>query len=356
MLVELFAKATSLERANAELREQNARLKGLNGRPDIKPSGMEKVTEPANPAKREKRRGRGKNPPRVAVEDRIANATAPAGSRFKGYETYMVQELVLSVQAIRYRRERWVTPDGETIVAPLPEGTKGHFGPGLRRFVSMRYHQGQTTLPRLTALLHSAGVAISGREIQRLLIEKQDGFRDVLRAGLETSLRVSLDDTGARHKAKNEFSTRTGNDRLTGFGTRFSKTRPNFLDLLHAGHTGYVWNEAALSYLRSRGLAAPPIARLTGAGVTSFANKAAWEAHLGQVGITAPEKTGVAVIQDPVQIATEGAQWGSSHAHGFPRDAVPLSDDAGQFAVGRHALCWVHAERLVHKLDTFTDR
>ena len=29
--------------------------------------------------------------------------------------------------------------------------------------------------------------------------------------------------------------------------------------------------------------------------------------------------------------------------------------DAGQFAVGRHALCWVHAERLVHKLDTFTD-
>ncbi|HTB44321.1 MAG TPA: hypothetical protein VK741_11890, partial [Acetobacteraceae bacterium] len=33
-----------------------------------------------------------------------------------------------------------------------------------------------------------------------------------------------------------------------------------------------------------------------------------------------------------------------------------LSDDAGQFAVGRHALCWVHAERLVHKLDAFTDQ
>jgi Transposase IS66 family len=33
-----------------------------------------------------------------------------------------------------------------------------------------------------------------------------------------------------------------------------------------------------------------------------------------------------------------------------------LSDDAGQFNVGRHALCWIHAERLVHKLDTFTDQ
>ena len=54
-------------------------------------------------------------------------------------------------------------------------------------------------------------------------------------------------------------------------------------------------------------------------------------------------------------IATEGAQWGSIHAHGFLQDAVVLSDDAGQFAIGRHALCWVHAERLVHKLDTFTD-
>jgi transposase IS66 family protein len=33
-----------------------------------------------------------------------------------------------------------------------------------------------------------------------------------------------------------------------------------------------------------------------------------------------------------------------------------LSDDAGQFNVGRHALCWVHAERLVHKLNAFTDQ
>jgi hypothetical protein len=47
--------------------------------------------------------------------------------------------------------------------------------------------------------------------------------------------------------------------------------------------------------------------------------------------------------------------WGSVQAHEFLCDAVVLSDDAGQFNVGRHALCWVHAERLVHKLDTFTD-
>ncbi len=37
-------------------------------------------------------------------------------------------------------------------------------------------------------------------------------------------------------------------------------------------------------------------------------------------------------------------------------DTVIVSDDAGQFNVGRHGLCWVHSERLVHKLDTFSDQ
>jgi len=95
-LTELSGKVASLKQVVAELREEIARLKGLKGRPDIKPGGMDKATEPANPVKREKRR-RGKIRPRVAVEDRIIKVSAPVGSRFKGYETYMSQELVLSV-------------------------------------------------------------------------------------------------------------------------------------------------------------------------------------------------------------------------------------------------------------------
>jgi hypothetical protein len=359
LLVELLGEVAALKQIVSEQREEIARLKGLKGPPDIKPSGMEKATEAAKLGGQESRPRRGKIRPRVSIEDHVLKAAAPVGSRFKGYEPYLVQELVLSVRAIRYMRERWLTPDGRTITAPLAAGTKGHFGSDLRRFVLMQYHQGQTTLPRLTALLHSIGVSISKREVQRLLTEKQQDFldeaRDVLRAGLETSPWVSVDDTGARHKAKNGFCTQIGNDWFTWFATRSSKTRLNFLDLLRAGHTDYVLNEAAFDYLRGRGLAGPLIARLAEAEETRFADQAAWQAHLNQLGIVSPAKTGLAVIQDPAQIATEGAQWGSILAHGFLREAVVLSDDAGQFDVGQHALCWVHAERLVHKLDAFTD-
>jgi hypothetical protein len=316
---------------------------------------MDKATEPVKPAEQAKRRFRGKVTPRGIIDEQVIKAAVAEGSSFKGHEPFLVQDLVISVRATRYLRERWVTPEGRTILASLPAGIDGHFGPELRRFVLMHYHQGQSTLPRLVALLQSVGVSISKRQVQRLLTDQQDEFASeaqaILRAGLETSAYVSTDDTGARHAGKNGFCTQIGNDWFTWFGTRTSKSRLNFLDLLRAGHTDYVLNDAAYDYMRKNALSAPLIARLAAQPQTNFADQATWRAHLDRLGFTA-----LTVTPEPVRVATEGALWGSVQAHKFLCDAVVLSDDAGQFNVGRHALCWIHAERLVHKLDTFTDQ
>ena len=122
LLIELFGEITTLKQTVAELREENARLKGLKGRPTIKPSGMDQDTAPSKPTADKKQPGRGKVMPRVSVEEKVIKAEIPPGSRFKGYEPFLVQDLVISARATCYQRERWVTPDGRTILAPLPEG------------------------------------------------------------------------------------------------------------------------------------------------------------------------------------------------------------------------------------------
>jgi hypothetical protein len=119
LLLEALAKIAELTAQNAALREEIVRLKGLKGRPTIKPSqpsGMEQATSP-KPAQAKGKRRRGRQA-RVAVEDRVLEAAVPAGSRFKGYQIYVVQDLEIRPRAIRYRRERWLTPDGRTVVAP----------------------------------------------------------------------------------------------------------------------------------------------------------------------------------------------------------------------------------------------
>ena len=165
LVAQLLSRVTEQDRLIAQLRDENARLKGLNGRPRIKPSGMEPAREPTSPGKRGKRRRRGKITPRVAVEDRVIRAEVPPGSRFKGYETYVVQDVVLRAEVVRYRRERWITPDGTTVLAALPPGVVGHFGPELRRFVLVQHHQGQVTVPRLVAQLQGIGGSAGSRRM-----------------------------------------------------------------------------------------------------------------------------------------------------------------------------------------------
>ncbi|MFC1835898.1 hypothetical protein ACFL2Q_14470 [Thermodesulfobacteriota bacterium] len=78
-----------------------------------------------------------------------------------------------------------------------------------------------------------------------------------------------------------------------------------------------------------------------------FEDEKAWKGALKSVGLT---------NQRHVRIATEAALLGSIIEHGTTNlDLVIISDDAGQFDVLLHGLCWIHAERSIKKLAGFND-
>lgn len=339
------------------LKEEIARLKGLKGRPNIKPSGLEKETTKllsGNKTGEGKRRGgagkRGKREALPIDTTRVLKIGAPAGSRFKGYRDSVIQDLVIRRNNVLLRREVWETPDGTILVAPVPDDVRGQFGAELHRHVVNFYYDGQSTMPRIHRFLKMVGVDISSGQIEALLNHQTEDLRteavDVLRAGLQTAPYISTDDTGARHAGRNAICTEIGGQFFTVFVTTFSKSRINFMDLLRGGYKDYRINAAALGYLEDK-KGKPELIRLVASGGEGmFADDAAFSAHLAGLGITSAGH---------VRLVTEAALAGSIAAHDFLKGAVILSDGAPQFDIFLHALCWVHAERHVHCLHCVTD-
>jgi len=353
LIVELRRELAGLRAENVALKDEIRRLKGLPPRPTLKPSGMERSSSGRSPSgSGSKRRGRSRA---VVTEERDLYLAVPPGSGFLGRRAFVVQDLTIGVRVTRYWRSRWRLPDGRIVVTPLPEGVDGHFGAELRRMVLSLYHQGQSTVERIVALLHDLGVSISKRQVVRILTDKVEAFvneaKAVLKAGLASAGWVSVDDTGARHAAKNGVCTQIGNDRFASFTTTTSKSRLNFLQLLHGGSCRWALNAASRAYMLERGLALVTVDALHAEPAPSgFDDAASWKTYLETHGLEPKDAP-----LDPFRIASEGALWGGLIEAQVLDGTVILSDGAGQFAVGEHARCWVHMERLIHALDTFTD-
>jgi hypothetical protein len=342
------------------VKDELARLKHLPPRPPIKPSGMDKATDAKGPEAVGAKGGRstqrrGSQLDKLTIGATVVvTAKAPPGSRHKGYEDIVVQDLSLKPTVTRYRRERWETPDGRMILAKLDRGIVGGYGPNLNRLVLALHFAGQMTCERIVALLNGMGVVISKRQVVRLLTAKLETFRAedaaVLKAGLGGAY-VTVDDTGARHAGKSGYTTQIGSCNFTTFRTGPSKSRLAFLSRLCGGTSLWVINDAALDYMKGRDLPQTVIDKFAAHEARIFASSSGWERHLQ--GLISSEAK---VLPDPVSIASEAALWGAIHHQGLLQDTVVVSDDAGQFRVGVHALCWVHAERLVHKLVPANDK
>jgi hypothetical protein len=276
----------------------------------------------------------------------------PPGSRFKGYRDFVVQDLKIEAHNTRYRLEVWQTPDGEWLRGELPATLQGgHFGPSLRAYLLYQHHHCHVTQALLREQLLEWGIDLSVGQIDALLSGHNEPFfaeKDQrLEVGLEVSSVITVDDSGARHQGRNGYVTQIGNDFFAWFSSTESTSRINFLELLQAGEPVYGLNDEALMYWREQGLPQALRQALAASPILEIATTAAWEEHLKALGITKERHR---------RIATEGALLGGLLEKGLSRELVIVSDGAGQFAILLHALCWVHAERLIHKLIPLNER
>jgi hypothetical protein len=340
------------------LKEEIAKLKGLKGRPKIAPSRLNDKKRGGTVPPDGKRPGSEKHSKKISLEIdetiKVPPVRIPPGSRYLGTREYDVQDLIIKTHNIRYLLEEWLTPDGSYISGEPPEdGRQGHFGANLVAFIMYQHHQCHVTQPLLHEQLQEFGVDISAGQVSNFLTEDLDAFHvekdEILKAGLEVSSYVQVDDTGARHDGKNGYCTSIGNDQFAWYGSTGSKSRINFLELLSAGKVSYRLSDDAFRYMAEEKLSKLVVKCLRRSTRRVFKSRADWLEHLGHLGVS---RTG------HVRLVTEAALYGALLATGFNSELVILSDDAGQFNVPLqpHALCWIHAERAIKRLVPMNDR
>jgi hypothetical protein len=340
-----------------KLRDEIARLKGQKPKPDIKPSNLEKkVKSKDEKGEREERRpGSDKRSKtkdlQIHDEQVVKPEIVPEGSVFKGYQDWVVQDIVFKPYNTVFRLEHWQGPNGEYIIGKLPpEFVDSHFGSTLRSFILYQYYHCHVTQPLLWEQLQEMDIDISSGQINRIITEDKERFHkekeEILKVGLEVSRYINVDDTGARHQGQNGYCTHIGNNLFAYFESTESKSRINFLKILRSGYDDYVINPDAILYMADQKLPKQVLCKFSDLLNTSYENEQVWHDTLTDLGITG---------QRHIQIATEGGLVGSIMEHGFNRQLVILSDDAGQFNVFLHALCWLHAERTINKLVGFDE-
>jgi hypothetical protein len=99
-------------------------------------------------------------------------------------------------------------------------------------------------------------------------------------------------------------------------------------------------------YYAEQGLPKDPQRRLELHTPSAIKEADGWEPHRDNLGIEDERHR---------RMATEGALLGGLMEYGFNPERVIVSDGAGQFAILLHALCWVHAERWMHKTIPLND-
>jgi hypothetical protein len=361
LVEEQAAEIRALRAESQQLRDELTRLKGGSGRPKIRPgksagstdysSEQERRPAPQTWQKRGKQeRLRIDRTERVAVDP----GTLPADAVFKGYETVVVQDLVLRTDTIAFELEVWYSAaERRSYRARRPAGYVGTFGPNLRALVLTLAYGGGMSEHKILELVQSTGIAIAAGTLSNLLTASRAAFtaeaREVLEAGLASGPWQHLDDTSTRVNGDGQYCQILCNPLYTAYQTTPKKDRLTVIDVLRGGRSrAYRFDRAAQQHLEWLGLSATAQAKLAAIPRGQEVDEATLTAFLaGPARGLGPKQ------QHEVREALALAAYLADPT--WPVVRTLVCDDAPQFrAITEElALCWIHEGRHYKKLTPY---
>lgn len=346
-----------------KLRDENNRLKGEQGKPDIrgkkgtgkgKNVSSEKDRKQQEEKEEKKSKVEKKNIPIDRTETcKVDPSILPADAEYRGYEPVLVQEILIKTDNVEYRKEIFYSPSENRIyVGELPAGIVGAFGPGIRSLVCTLKYIANMSQPKIRELLENCGTNISQPTISRILINDATGFNqekiDIFRAALEHTPYQQIDDTTVRVNGNNHYSQIFCNPYYTAFFTVPRKDRLTILDLLLCGRERtYRFDPKAFCLMTDFKVSKKVIAQLRELTEDKEISEAEMQLLLEKVFKKGKGKNTKARIMEAAAIAAYHRQTD------VPIVDILLADDAPQFKkiVEELALCWIHEGRHYNRLE-----
>jgi hypothetical protein len=345
-----------------QLRDEVNRLKGEQGKPDIKAGKKKKGGDHSSERERRRPKSWRKSSKVDKIEvDReeklyLERSQLPDDAQFKGYESVIIQDIQLKTDNIRFLKEKFYSPSQKlTYLAELPAGYEGEFGPGIRTLVLTLYYGGEMSEPKIVEFLRHLGIFISEGQVSNLLTKKKENWHEekdaIYRAGLESSSWQHTDDTGTRVNGENQHCHVMCNPLYTAYFTRPGKERLTIISILqNLSEPVYLLNETTTEWLEL--FATPQWAQ----GVIDAWPQGQILAH-AQLDDLVQTQLGRLNGQQQARVREAAALTAYYQQTDVPIVLNLLSDDAPQFRfiTPEQSLCWVHEGRHYKKLTPFVD-
>ena len=366
-----------------QLKDEINRLKGEQGKPDIKANKIknedisseqerkeaeakanshaesttdEQGQESSNKLKR-KRTAKLKN---IKI-DRVQNcpldkAGLPNDLEFKGYEDVVIQDIIITTDNVNYRREVYYSASQKkSYRGELPSEVKnrGKYGPGVRALIPILKSEANMSEKRILSFFKNIGIEISATYISRQWTGAYDLFNqeksELYRQGIGLSNHVQIDDTGARVNGVNHYCQIVCSPLFTAYFTTQHKNRLSVLDILTDFEPRqYRYNKHSQLLLK--------MMKLAGKAQRAVSNQLAF----GQVMTQAEFEAQLASMdslgdRQRTHVTEACAIAYYQQQTEFPIIKILLADDAPQFKLlTLHlALCWIHDARHYKKLRPF---